>query len=150
VGDRNLAKALAAMRIRGLSGELEARFRAGLAFRLRLRSEKGERFAEITYDPQQKDGELHVNGVAGALDTKDPVTLRVFVDGSVMEVFANERVAITARVYTVPSTPLQVEVSDLESLESLEVWGVRPISPDRLTGSADYGGNSQGERERNR
>ena len=105
-----------------------------------MRSEKGERFVEIAYDPQQKDGELRVNGVAGALATKDAVTVRVFVDGSVVEVFANERVAITARVYAVPSAPLQVEVADLESLESLEVWGMRAISPDRLTGSEDRGG----------
>ena len=31
------------------------------AFHLRLRPEKGEKFAEIAFDPQQKDAELRVN-----------------------------------------------------------------------------------------
>ena len=136
-GDRNLAKALGAIRIRGLSGELKAQFRAQRAFRLRLRSEKGDRFVEIAYDPQQKESELKANGVAGALDTKEPVTLRVFVDGSVIEVFANDRVAITARVYTVPSGPLQVDLLDENGASSVEIWGMQTISSDRLTGAGD-------------
>ncbi len=147
--DRSLGKVLAAMRIRGLSGELAARSGAGRAFRLRLRSEKREPFAEIAYDPQQTDSELRVNGVAAALAAKDPIRLRVFVDGSVLEVFANERVAVTTRVYTAPGGPLQVEVADPEGLESVEVWGMRSISPDRLTG-AETAELSRGERWRNR
>jgi len=79
--------------------------------------------------------------VAGALAITEPVTLRVFVDGSVMEVFANDRVAITARVYKVPSAPLEVDVLDEDGVKSLEVWGIRAISPDRLTGAADGGKN---------
>ena len=71
----------------------------------------------------------------------EAVTLRVFVDGSVMEVFANDRVAITVRVYKVPSAPLLVDVLDLDGVKSLEVWGMRAISSDRLTGAADGGGN---------
>jgi len=136
-GDGNSSKNFSAVRIRGLSAEVQARFRAGWAFRLRLRSQKGERFAEISYDPEQKDSELRVNGVAGALATTEPVTLRVFVDGSVLEVFANDRVAITARVYAVPNGPLEAEVLDSDGTKSVEIWGMQPISSDRLTGSAD-------------
>jgi hypothetical protein len=95
----------------------------------------------MAYDPQQKGGELKVNGIAGALDTKDAVSVRVFVDGSVVEVFANERVAITARVYGAPGGPFQVEVSDPDGLELLEAWGMKPISDDRLAGSGDSAGN---------
>jgi beta-fructofuranosidase len=127
--------------IRGLSGEAQVQFRAGVTFRLRLRSQKGERFAEISYDPEQKDTELRVNGVAGALTTTEPVTLRVFVDGSVVEVFANDRVTITARVYTVPTAPLLVDALDADGVKSLQVWGMRAISPDRLTEAADGGKN---------
>jgi hypothetical protein len=67
----------------------------------------------------------------------------------VLEVFANERVAVTTRVYTAPGGPLQVEVADPEGLESVEVWGMRSISPDRLTG-AETAELSRGERWRNR
>jgi beta-fructofuranosidase len=127
-------KALARVRIRDLAGEIHARFAAGRSFRLQLRSEKGEAFTEIVYDPQRKDGELRVKTTKGALATKDPVSLRMFLDGSVLEVFANEKIVITARVYTVPAGALLLETSDLEALESLEVWGMKAISADRLTG----------------
>jgi sucrose-6-phosphate hydrolase SacC (GH32 family) len=75
-----------------------------------------------------------VNSTTGAFATDEAITLRVFLDGSVLEVFANDKAVITARVYSAPSTPLLVEVSDPTGLESLDVWQMRPISPDRLTG----------------
>jgi hypothetical protein len=125
---------LASIRIRDQAGEIQACFAAKRGFLLRLRAEKGETFAEIAYDPHNKDAELRVNGTAAPFETNEGVTLRVFLDGSVLEVFANEKVVITARVYTAPSTPLLVDVSDATTLESLDVWQMRPISPDRLTG----------------
>lgn len=121
------------IRIHDLAGEIGARFRAGRGFRLRLRSEKGERFEEIVYDPQKKDAELSVNGITGALPAGSATTLRAFLDGSVLEVCANETTAITARVYSVPSTRLLVEVPERDALESVDDWGMKPISKDRLT-----------------
>ena len=126
-------KSLGAIRIHGLAGELQAEFEAGRAFVLRLRSEKGEPYAEIGYDPRRTDAELRVNAVTGPLRTQGPVSLRVFVDGSALEVCASRLTAITARVYRVPSTPLRVEVSDGDALHSLDVWQLTPISKDRLT-----------------
>jgi len=131
--DRNREEVLKGVRIRDLAAEIWVEFSAKRAFRLSLRSEKGERFAEISYDPQQKNAELRVNEVTGALAAQGAVTLRVFVDGSVVEACGNEKTAITARVYSVPSTPLLVEVSAMEELQSLDVWGMKPISKDRLT-----------------
>jgi beta-fructofuranosidase len=134
-GDRNRDKSLASIRIRDLAGEIQARFAAKRAFLLRLRPEKGDPFAEIAYEPQKKDAELRVNSTQAEFATNEPVTLRIFLDGSVLEVFANDNIVITARVYAVPSTPLLVEVSDTTALEALDVWQMRPISPDRLTGA---------------
>jgi beta-fructofuranosidase len=131
--DRDRGKVLAGIRISDLAAEIEARFTAKRPFYLRLRSEKGEKFAEIGFDPHQKDAELKVNGIAGVLATADPVTLRVFVDGSVVEVVADDMTAITARVYVAPSSPLLLEVAEIDALESLEVWGMKPISKDRFT-----------------
>lgn len=61
----------------------------------------------------------------------------VFLDGSIIECFVNDRVAITTRVY--PSVP----ADGLETLATLSaqtkgpvdfrVWQMRAISPDRLT-----------------
>ncbi len=131
--DRNREKALSGIRIHDLAGEIGVRFRAGSGFHLRLRSEKGERFAEIGYDPHKKDAELSVNGIAGALSAAGAVTVRAFLDGSVLEVCANDTTAITARVYSAPSTPLLLDVPEIEALDSLNVWGMKPISKDRLT-----------------
>jgi beta-fructofuranosidase len=132
-GDQNRAKAIAGLRINDLSGEIAARFAAKRGFRLRLRSEKGEKFAEIGYDPQQKGSELRVNAVSAASATEEAVSLRAWLDGSVLEVLVNDTVAITARVYSAPSTPLMIDVGEIESFESLDVWGMKAISKDRLT-----------------
>jgi beta-fructofuranosidase len=132
-GDQNRAKAIAGLRINELSGEIAARFTAKRAFHLRLRPEKGEKFAEITCDPQQKGSELRVNGVAAPMQSDESVNVRAFVDGSVLEVLVNDAIALTARVYSVPSGPLTIDVGDIEELESLDVWGMKAISKDRLT-----------------
>jgi beta-fructofuranosidase len=131
--DQNRAKVLGGIRISDLAGEIEARLAAGRAFHLRLRSEKGERFAEISYDPQQKGSELRINATTAPLATEDAVTVRAWLDGSVLEILVNDTVAITARVYSVPSAPLIIDVGEIESLEALEVWGMKAISKDRLT-----------------
>ena len=123
----------AGLRIHDLAGEIQARVAPLRVFRLRLRSEKDEPFAEVAYDPSQKDAELRVNGTAAAFTTNGAITLRMFLDGSVLEVFASDRVVITARLYSPPTAALKLEAFDVEAFESLEVWGMRPISKDRLT-----------------
>ena len=132
-GARERQKALSLIRIRDLAGEIQTRFAAGRSFLLRLRSEKNDTYAEIAYDPQNNGAELRVNSLTATLATTGPVSLRVLIDASVLEVFANDSAAITARVYAVPSTPLQIEVSDITAVESLDSWQMQPISPDRLS-----------------
>lgn len=66
----------------------------------------------------------------------EPLRLRVFLDGSVMEVFANERACLTARVYGTEARRTGVGLwanSDKAKLTSLDVWEMTPISKDRLT-----------------
>jgi len=132
---RDPQKALASLRIRDLAGDIVVRFREQRSFLLQLRSEKGEPFADIAYDPYKKDAELGVNTTRGAFDASEPITLRILLDGSVLEVFANDRTAITARVYSVPSAPLLLEVSGANSIERLHAWQMKPISGDRLSRS---------------
>ncbi len=132
-GDQDRQKSLSAIRVRDLACEIEARLAANRSFLLRLRSEKSEPYAEIAYDPRNKGAELRVNGTSAVLGTYGPISFRIFVDGSVLEVFANECAVVTTRVYTMPSRPLVLEVSDITALESLDVWQIRPISADRLS-----------------
>jgi beta-fructofuranosidase len=138
-GDRRKREALSAIRIRELAADIQARFAPGRPFRLRIRSENAEPFAEIEYDPKIRNAELRVNSAKAPLNTDGEITLRLLLDASVLEVFANERVALTVRVYSVPTSPLRIETPDLDVLTSLDVWGMKPISKNRLTGEPSPG-----------
>jgi hypothetical protein len=53
----------------------------------------------------------------------------------VLEVFVNGTTALTARIYHVPKWPLRLNLQGAAPVDSLDVWQIRPISKDRLTGS---------------
>jgi len=59
----------------------------------------------------------------------------IFLDGSVIEIFANERFCLSARVYPTQAQSLGVGLySDGNAkLVKMEAWEMKPISPDRLT-----------------
>ena len=66
----------------------------------------------------------------------ETLNLHVFLDASVIEIFANERACLTCRIY--PSRPDSLGLGAFARggkarLKSLDVWEMRPISPDRLT-----------------
>ncbi|MDP9363348.1 MAG: GH32 C-terminal domain-containing protein, partial [Chloroflexota bacterium] len=73
-----------------------------------------------------------VDGAALPLAPDEPLELRVFLDRSVVEVFANGRVAVSDRIY--PSRPDALGVGAFVDgsearLASLDVWGMAPIWP---------------------
>jgi beta-fructofuranosidase len=61
-------------------------------------------------------------------------TLRLFLDGSVIEAFVGEREAITSRVYGLKpgETELEITLTGKKSIE-LQMWPLDAISSDRLT-----------------
>ena len=61
-------------------------------------------------------------------------TLRIFLDGSVIESFIGGREAITSRVYTLKpgETELEVSVTGRGHI-TVDLCPLQPISPDRLT-----------------
>jgi len=125
------------VRIRNLAAEIDVRLHSTTDdFNLLLHSDAGD-FVSIACSKQSGSRELRVNRVAAPLPapTGSPVHLHVFLDGSVLEVFANETVALTARVYQIPSGPLRVKLEGNVKLTSLDAWQMNPISKDRLTGS---------------
>ena len=66
----------------------------------------------------------------------EPLRLHIFLDGSVIEIFANDRLCLTARVYPAGRRSTGVALhtdGGTAKMVSLEAWEVRPISPDRLT-----------------
>jgi sucrose-6-phosphate hydrolase SacC (GH32 family) len=126
-------KSVATIRIHNLAADIQVEFGTDRSFLLRLKSEKGEPFAEIAYQPDAKGEELRVNAIKAPLTAEGSLSLRLIFDGSSLEVLANHKTAITARIYMVPSAPLTIEVSNLDALRTLDIWRVKPISPDRLT-----------------
>ena len=70
------------------------------------------------------------------LATGEMLRLHIFLDGSVIEVFANDRACLTARVY--PENPHSLGLGLFSNggrakLASLKAWEMRPISSNRLT-----------------
>ena len=59
--------------------------------------------------------------------------LRAFIDGSVIEVFANRRVAMVARLYGLSGGLSLFSEGGATRAASLDLWEMRPISDDRLT-----------------
>jgi len=136
----------------GDSFEIAAEFAPGEAqeFGLRVRAAPdGSEQTLILYD--RKEERLKADYERSSLSTEvdrrvqsgqfelgegETLKLRVFLDGSVIEVFANGRACLTARVY--PTRPDSLGVGLVArggnaQLKSLDVWEMRPISKDCLT-----------------
>jgi beta-fructofuranosidase len=126
-----------AIRIKDLAAEIDVRLPAKADdFNLRLYSDAGD-FVSVSCSRQSGSRELRVDKIAAPLPgpADSPVRLHMFLDGSILEVFANDTVALTARVYEVPSGPLRLKFEGDVKLASLHAWRMQPISKDRLTGS---------------
>lgn len=70
------------------------------------------------------------HGAPLTLEPGEPLRLRIFLDRSVLEVFANERVTITTRIYPTRPDSLRValvaEGADAR-LEALDAWQIRSV-----------------------
>ena len=70
------------------------------------------------------------------LEAGEHLRLHVYLDASVIEVFANGRACITDRVYPADTKSLGIGLfarGGQARLRSIEVWDLEPISSDRLT-----------------
>ncbi|HKH97611.1 MAG TPA: glycoside hydrolase family 32 protein [Candidatus Sulfotelmatobacter sp.] len=128
-------KTLDTLRIHDLAAELDLHLQPKTdEFTLRLQSDIGD-FVTISCANKSGSRDLRVNTVTAPLPgpAGSPVHLHLFLDGSVLEVFANEATALTARIYQIPSGPLRLELEGNAELASLDAWQMNPISKDRLT-----------------
>ncbi|MGC4108541.1 MAG: glycoside hydrolase family 32 protein [Thermomicrobiales bacterium] len=57
----------------------------------------------------------------------EPIVLRVFVDRSVIEVFVNDRIAVSDRVYPLSHQATGVAVIGGDALQSLDAWPMMPL-----------------------
>ena len=117
----------------------------GLGAELALHAQPGKGVVDVTIGPADKpavtyrldpnEGVLSFNGETIGLDLPHgEMRLSLFLDGSVLEVFVNERIAHTSRVYDLPPNEAMLALHDSGSaISDATLWQMRPISPDRLT-----------------
>lgn len=127
-------------------GSLEIAFdvmsQAAVALDL-LRSPEGEEMTRILFNTGS--GQITVDrehsslseevardarSVALDLEPGEPLRVRVFVDGSVVEVYANGRVSLTSRVYPTRPDSRQIALTALRGtaqVRDLAVWSMRSI-----------------------
>ena len=94
-------KFLTTLRIHDLAAEIDSPFHPkGNEFSIHLRSDSGENFATISFANKPGGRELRVNNVTAPLPgaAGSPVQLHIFLDGSVLEIFANGTTSLTARI----------------------------------------------------
>jgi hypothetical protein len=126
------------LRIRDLAAELELNFRPRSEQTvIHLQSEAGEKFASISFLDKSDGRKLDVGDFAAPLPGTlgAPLQVHVFLDGSILEIFVDGTTALTKRIYTIPPRPLMLKLQGAMEIDSLNVWQMRPISNDRLTGS---------------
>jgi beta-fructofuranosidase len=122
--------------IRIPSAAFELQFQAAAnPFQMEITDGKAA-LVSINYSPERSGAEGILNFRQVPLPPREgPFTFHIFMDGSVVEACINQRVALTTRVYDVPSGPLRVEISgsSAQTISSLRCWEIKPISRDRLT-----------------
>jgi beta-fructofuranosidase len=130
-------KEAANLRIEDLAAELDLHIQPGpTEFTLRLESDAGE-FASVVCTNRVNTREVRVSSFTARLPgpAGSPVHLRIFLDASVVELWANDTTFLTARIYRLPTGPLRLKMEGNASLISADVWQMNPISKDRLTSS---------------
>jgi beta-fructofuranosidase len=124
----------------GIEIEVGAAQRCGLKVRA---SPSGEEETLLYYDADKKElvfdsthsgkeGRKVVERAPFALKPGESLKLRVFVDKSVVEVFANDRQAISRRVYPVRSDSLGVSLfasGGIAHFKTVKAWEMMPANP---------------------
>jgi len=130
-----------AMRIQECCGEVQCNVALSDApFRFSLLSEDGSAQGKVLivveWRPQGRTLLLDGKAVSANMDAQNNLELHAYIDGSVIELFLNDRVACTRRFYYPGDKAPEIRIGisgNREGLRRLMVWQITPISPDRLT-----------------
>ena len=96
----------------------------------------GQLLVERERSSLSPDVERGTQGGALALAEDETLKLQVFLDASVIEIFANDRACLTSRIYPSRSDSLGIGVfarGHDATLKAMSIWEMRPISANRLT-----------------
>lgn len=93
-------------------------------------------FFSVSYDPASAALSIDNRPILGRPAVDQKLDMRLFFDGSVIELFINDRVACTRRIYLPGEKAADVLVKiegAADQILDFAVWPLRPISRDRLT-----------------
>ena len=99
-------------------------------------SAQGKDLIAVEWRPQGRMLLLDGEAVSVNIDARNDLELRAYIDGSVIELFVNDRVACTRRFYYPGDKAPEIRIGisgSTDGLKRLMVWQITPISPDRLT-----------------
>lgn len=92
---------------------------------------------KISFDPANYGNELRLGDKSVGIPATPSGShqIRLFLDASIVECIADDTIALTTRNYITPKSELRIALdqSNLDSLSSLKIWKLKPISNDRLT-----------------
>ncbi|QHS50828.1 glycoside hydrolase family 32 protein [Edaphobacter sp. 12200R-103] len=124
------------VRIKGCCGEAIYRTRRKMApFKLVIEGDRSkERWIEVEFDPSYPDKIfIDARPLKLSIEERETIEIRLHIDSSVIELIVSERIAWTKRFYyegAVQDALLRWEGQD--SLESVSLWPLKPISATRL------------------
>ena len=105
-------------------------------FELQFATSDGNTRLQIKFDPRQSK-QLAIDEQSLTLNTDDDeLHIHAFIDSSVIELFVNNREALTKRFYYDGTTARKLQVTwhgSAAALISCSAWQITPISRDRLT-----------------
>lgn len=106
-------------------------------FELQLSTSDGIPCLQVKHDPNRPN-QIMIDGQPFTLDPgeRNELQLHAFVDGSVVELFLNDRQALTKRFYYARSTAQKLRITwrgNAADLVLCSSWELSPISADRLT-----------------
>lgn len=132
---RSLNSALGKLKLSGATAEIDLRSQIR-PFQLNL-TDGNANVVSIDYDPARATQQLRIGKEFATVPamSEPELQLRLFIDGSVIECMINGTTALTARTYVAPAGGLRFAspTPDSDSITTLNVWPIRPISADRLT-----------------
>jgi beta-fructofuranosidase len=135
-GDEARLAALGGMELKTATAEIEVAFQPK-PLHLTI-SDGAQEILALAFVPTRRGQELQIGDIAVPCPASGAALqhLRIFLDGSVAECFLNGELAFTYRTYRAPAANLRMKIpqAELAAVESLQIWPLRPISPDRLTG----------------
>jgi beta-fructofuranosidase len=109
-----------------------------LSFSLRLQETEtaGKELIRIDWKPEARKLLLDGEEIPSFDPGQKFLEINAYIDGSVIELFVNGSYAHTKRFYYSGNNAPAIQVGTRGKTVELNVWQIKPISPDRLTGKS--------------